>query len=107
VYTSIVNLIIDADLSEPPSEIHAFRDVTLYGKIYIFEDILLRCEVGTKTLYWNWLKQHGAHDFISYLITDLEEESGVHMSSIKGGILISKICSFNLAKIISLMNSYR
>jgi hypothetical protein len=107
VYTSIVNLIIDADLSEPPSEIYAFRDVTLYGKIYIFEDILLRCEVGTKTLYWNWLKQYGAHDFISHLITNLEEESGVCMSSIKGDILISKICSFNLSGIISLMNLYR
>ena len=102
-----MKLIIDSVLCEPPSEISAFRDVTLYGKVYIFEDILLNCRIGTKTLYWNWLKQYGAHDFVSYLITDLEEESGIYMGPHKGDIIISKICSFNLSKIISLMNSYR
>jgi hypothetical protein len=102
-----VKLIIDSSLCEPPSEINSFRDITLYGKVYIFEDILLNCRVGTRTLYWNWLKQHGAHDFISYLITDLEQESGTYMSPHKGDIIVSKISSFNLNKVIFLLNSYR
>jgi hypothetical protein len=69
-------LIIESCLSEPPSEIACFRDVTLYSKLFIFEDILLECKPGTRAIYWNWLKSHGAHDFISQLILDSEKQRG-------------------------------
>ena len=69
-----MKLIISAFLCEPPSNISCFRDVTLYGKIYVFEDILLSCKKGTRSAYWEWLKSYGAHDFISYLILDEEKE---------------------------------
>lgn len=96
-----VNLIIEAPLSEPPSEISCFRDVTLYGKSFIFEDIVLSCKKGTRSIYWNWLKSHGAHDFISYLAVDNEIIDGILMHSQKGDFVIDRITSFNLNEIIS------
>jgi len=100
-----MNLIIDSDLCEPPSEVTCFRDVTLYGKIFIFEDVLLRCRTGTRSLYWNWLKAHGAHDFVSALILDHEVESGFKISPSRGNLSIDRINVFNLNLIISRIRS--
>jgi hypothetical protein len=71
-----MQLKIQSCLSEPPSEISCFRDVTLYAKTYIFEDVLLECEPGTRSIYWHWLKSQGAHDFISELILSSQKEPG-------------------------------
>jgi hypothetical protein len=102
-----MNLIISAPLCEPPSEISTFRDVTLYSKTFIFEDILLECEKGTRSFYWKWLKSHGAHDFVSYLICEHEKEYGFKMSPHKGNLNIDNINAFNLNFIISVLNSVR
>jgi len=102
-----VKLIIDSFLCEPPSEVNCFRDVTLYGKTFIFEDVLLRCLPGTRSLYWKWLKQNGAHDFISYLLKDSEEESGFLISNKRGNINIKSINCENLNFVISCLNSVR
>ena len=96
-----MNLIIQASLCEPPSEISCFRDVTLYGKSFIFEDIVLSCKKGTRSMYWNWLKLHGAHDFISYLAFNDEPIDGLLMHSKKGNLRVDRIASSNLNKIIS------
>jgi hypothetical protein len=96
-----MNLIIDSHLCEPPSEVACFRDVTLYGKIFIFEDVLLRCRAGTRSLYWNWLKSHGAHDFISQIISEQEHESGFRIGNPGGNLNIERIDAFNLNFIIS------
>jgi hypothetical protein len=100
-----MNLIIDSSLCAPPSEVPCFRDVTLYGKIYTFEDILLKCRPGTKSIYWRWLKKHGAHDFISQLITDLEIEAGFNISPTGGNINIDRINCDNLNFVISCLKS--
>lgn len=102
-----MNLLIEASLSEPPSEVTTFRDVTLYGKIFIFDDILLKCRDGTRSIYWNWLKMHGAHDFISELIRDHEIEPGFTIGQTSGNLNIDKITSFNLNFIISVLNSLK
>jgi hypothetical protein len=96
-----MKLIIDSNLCEPPSEIYPFRDVTLYAKTYIFDDILLKCRAGTRSLYWEWLKKYGAHDFISYLIKDSEIESGFLIAPGKANINVHKISYDNLNFIIS------
>ena len=101
-----MNLIISSDLSAPPSEISCFRDVTLYAKCLEFEDILLKCPPGTRTLYWDWLKFHGAHDYVSYLIKDSESESGVLISPKNGNLNIDRINSFNISFIISFLRSF-
>ena len=95
-----MNLIIDSSLSEPPSEVSCFRDVTLYSKIFVFEDVLLECPKVTRSLYWKWLKKHGAHDFISDLILITDSESGIKISPTKGNITVSQITSDTLSHVI-------
>lgn len=102
-----MNLIISASLCAPPSEISPFRDVTLYGKTFVFEDILLECEKGTRSFYWKWLKSHGAHDFISYLLIDTEKEYGFKISPRQGNLNIDNITAVNLNFIISVLNSIK
>lgn len=102
-----MKLIIDSVLTEPPSEISCFRDVTLYGKIYIFEDVLLKCKKGTRSFYWKWLKAHGAHDFISYLLTDEEMENGFIISKAGGNVNVDRICVNNLDFIIQCLISLK
>ena len=96
-----MNLIIGASLSEPPSEVTCFRDVTLYAKTFIFEDILLYCPYGTRSFYWKWLKNHGAHDFISELIREHERESGFSINTSYPNLTVRKVTASNLNFIIS------
>ena len=102
-----MKLIIDSNLCEPPSQIYPFRDVTLYAKTYIFDDILLKCKTGTRSAYWSWLKNYGAHDFISYLIKDSEEESGFLIAPKKANLNVEKICYDNLDFIIKALKSLK
>jgi len=96
-----MNLIIEAPLSEPPSEISCFRDITLYGKTFVFEDVLLLCKKGTRSIYWNWLKQNGAHDFISYLLTEEEHEFGYLIHTQQGDITLDRINYYTINMILS------
>jgi hypothetical protein len=102
-----MKLIIESALSEPPSEISCFRDVTLYGKTYLFDDVLLKCKNGTRSFYWNWLKQNGAHDFISYLLREDETECGFYISQTGGNLNIDRICVNNLDFIIRCLLSLK
>jgi hypothetical protein len=96
-----MNLIIDCTLSEPPSEVTCFRDVTMYSKIFHFEDVLLSCKKGTRSIYWEWLKNNGAHDYITYVLNEEENETGILMHPNKGDIVIDRITAFNLHYVIS------
>lgn len=100
-----MKLIIDSNLCEPPSEIYPFRDVTLYAKTFIFDDVLLRCKSGTRSYYWKWLKKNGAHDFISYLIKDSELEKGFLIAPRDANLNIQLISYSNLHFIISSLKS--
>lgn len=102
-----MNLIISAPLCAPPSEAPAFRDVTLYGKTFVFDDVLLECEAGTRSFYWKWLKSRGAHDFVSYLLKTTEREEGFKMAPRGGNLNIEAIHSFNLDFILSVLYNIR
>ena len=97
-----MKLIIESCLSEPPSEISCFRDITLYAKTFCFEDILLECPPGTRSMYWNWLKRCGAHDFVSYLIKSTEIERGYTIKTTKpANIVIDRISNDNLDYLVT------
>lgn len=98
---------MEASLSGPPSEISCFRDVTLYGKTFIFEDILVQCEMGSRSYYWKWLKRHGAHDFISQLLREDEKEHGFVIALKNGNLSVDRINAFNLGFIISSISSLK
>ena len=68
-------LLIDAELTEPPSETTLFRDVTLYATIFKGRDVILESSPEMKDFYYKWLKSRGAFDFIKDIL-DYEKESG-------------------------------
>ena len=73
----------------------------MYSKIFHFEDVLLSCKSGTRSMYWQWLKKNGAHDYITYVLNEEENESGVLMHPNRGDIVIDRITAFNLNYIIT------
>lgn len=84
------NLIIDAELTEPPSEVSVFRDVTLYSKVFMSLYVLIECEQDMKDLYWYWLKKRGAYDFIDAILTP-GEELGITIKNGKGSVSVHKL----------------
>jgi hypothetical protein len=70
-------IIYDCELTEPPSSIHCFRDVSLYSKIFLGCDNVVKCPKGMRTSYWRWLKGYGAYDFVDEIILQSEKQSGL------------------------------
>ena len=70
-------VIYDCELTEPPSSIHCFIDVTLYSKVFLDCENLIKCPNGMKTAYWKWIKGYGAHDFIDQIILRNEKQEGL------------------------------
>lgn len=103
-----MQLKIQSCLSEPPSEISCFRDVTLFARTFIFEDVLVVCPPGTRSMYWNWLKRHGAHDFVSELIRSDTKEPGYSIGTTPGhNIVTDRIACYNLSEIVSSLRQFR
>ena len=98
-----MNLIIDADLTNPPSEISVFRDITLYSKIYLNFDVLLECDAEYKDIYYYWLKNRGAFDFIDDFV-GVNQETGITIRSKNGTITLNHLRVEELTKIIYLLN---
>lgn len=97
-----MNLIIDADLTNPPTEISVFRDVTLYSKIFLNYTILLECDGRHRDIYYYWLKSKGAFDYVDDFI-NFGDEYGVTIRSEYGTICVEYLSSSKLNEIISLL----
>lgn len=102
-----MNLIISSFLTEHPSSLYCFRDVTLYAKSFVFDDIIIKCPKGTRSFYWTWLKRNGAHDFISYLAREKESIQGVLISNSHANLNIDKIDYSNLDFVISFLKNFK
>lgn len=100
---NIVNVIIEAYLSEPPSSIHCFRDVTLYANCIINKTVLVECEKYEKDMYYKWLKSFGAYDFVEDIVS-IDKEKGYKIGLNKGNIAIDRISEVNLNLIITKLN---
>ena len=99
-----MNLIIDAGLTEPPSEVPVFRDVTLYSTMFLEMMVLLQCESSMKDLYWYWLKKRGAFDFVQDIIEE-GVEPGIKIGSQKANIVIKYLRAENLNFVIDRLKS--
>ena len=95
-----MNLIIDAGLTEPPSEVTVFRDVTLYSSVFLEYDILLECVNDMKDMYWYWLKRKGAFDYVEDFI-EHGVEHGVTIRPRKGTISVKYLRSETLNDVIT------
>ena len=95
-----MNIIIHAGLSEPPSSVACFRDVTLYSSCFLNADVLLECRHSMRDIYYRWLRDHGAYDFVEQIVRP-KEEHGFRVGFDGSNLKIDKITAENLNFIIS------
>lgn len=98
-------IIYDSVLTEPPSSVHCFRDVTLYSNLFLKKENIIVCPKGMRSAYWNWIKQYGAHDFIEELITEQECQSGITVGP-KGLIAVKVLNEFNYRILIEKLKHF-
>lgn len=103
MYILKVNVIFEAYLCEPPSSVHCFRDVTLYTSCFMKKYVLLECKRNEKDLYYKWLKNYGAYDFIDDIVS-INREKGYRVGKQKANLRIDKINAHNLSYIINNLN---
>ena len=102
-----MTIIYDCELTEPPSSIHCFRDVTLFSKIFLDADNLIKCPKGTRSMYWKWIRQYGAHDFIAELLQYEENESGILVAKNNASIQVDFINESNYGFVINRLRKYK
>jgi len=95
-----MNLIIDASLTEPPSEVAVFRDITLYSNVFLNHDILVECVSDMKDMYWYWLKRKGAFDYVQDFI-EHNQENGITIRPDHASISVKYLRAETLARVIS------
>ena len=59
-----------------------------------------------KDIYYKWLKDHGAYDFIQEIV-ELEEECGFRIGYEGSNLIIDRITTHNLSIIINRLNDFR
>ncbi len=98
-------IILDAELSDPPSSRTCFRDVTLYASLFKKSDVLVECSPHTIDFYWDWLKQGGAMDFVSQLIRFGETQGYTIRRQCGGSLNLDKLDEVGLQKVIRTLNN--
>jgi len=99
-------VIIDANLTEPPSSVTCFRDVTLYVDCFVKKNVVIECEPYMKDLYWRWLKRAGAFDFVADIVEPFEEKD-FSIRRRRGSISVDLINEYNLNFILSSLGCLR
>lgn len=97
-----MNLIIDGNITYPPSEISCVRDITLYCNVWKDLSVLVQIEREYKDQVWKHLKIHGAFDFVEDIISRSSKESGVVISDQpRANIYVEYIRCENLNRILN------
>lgn len=91
-----MNLLIQCELTAPPSEVGAFRTVSLYACIFKHYDVLIVADKHEVDYYYKWLKYKGAFDFVKQFVLP-QTESGIVLNC-------KKITYNNLNNIILFLN---
>jgi hypothetical protein len=69
----MATLLINAELSNPPSTVGSFRDITLYSSAILKVEVVIECPNDSKDMYWHWLRNHGAMDYIKEIVVEDDE----------------------------------
>lgn len=96
-----MNLIIDGNLTYPPSEIMCVRDITLYSTVWTEFDVLIEIERQYRDQVWKHLRASGAYDYIEAIVS-VDREPGLKISDRpRSNIKVTKIACENLNYIIN------
>ena len=91
-------VVIDASLSEPPSCVTSFRDLTLYTNCFIKKNVVIECSHDMRDLYWRWLKKYGAFDFVADIVDPFTEKD-VSIRPQRASITTDRLDAFTLGPI--------
>lgn len=72
-------LVVEASLSEPPSEILYFRHFTGVAKVNLCFDVVVESSRDTRDAYYKYLKKHGAFDFICDFVSPEDNVDGIRV----------------------------
>lgn len=101
-----MNLIIDGNLTYPPSEISCVRDITLYGTVWGEYTVLVEIEKQYRDHVWKHLKSYGAYDYIEAIVS-VDREPGLKISDKpRSNIKVTKIVCENLNQIITSLRRF-
>ena len=97
-----MNLIVVADIVNPPTEALPFRDITSAAKVDFFMDVLLESEQELKDVYLNFMRPRGMFDYISEIVTPRERERGIRLDLEPNGpnTLIAKSITVNNQRLL-------
>ena len=102
-----MNLIIEASLSEPPTQVLPFRDFTWRAQKKLGRSVLIECDETEKDLYWKFMKPRGMFDFIDQLVSRREGVFGFRVVnrggfrfSVAPAMLVDRIDQFNQTEIL-------
>lgn len=91
-------LVISDALVEPPTDILAFRTVTMISHDDLEMDVLLHTTQDMKDTYYHWMKPRGLMDYIDYILNESEWEEGIRIDVYRyypNTILVKCICFEN------------
>ena len=104
-----MNLIIEACLSEPPTEVLPFRDLTWEAKNKLGANVLIECSSDMKDMYWHFMRRRGMLDFVEDILSIEEKEEGTRLvpsfeidifNYVPPSIEVNRIDFFNTYEII-------
>lgn len=93
-------VIIDAELTAPPSEVVLFRDITMYSNVFLKKPVLLECRKEERDFYYKWLKNRASWDFVVDFIKP-NTELGISIRKDKANIIVERISYQNFDMIIN------
>ena len=106
----MVNLIINACLSEPPTESLYFRYLTLVARKNLDYNVLIESERELKDLYFKFLREKGAMDFENEIIAPEDREDGVRIdisNNYSKTIIVGRIDCSNVINLIGQISFFR
>ncbi len=95
-----MTLIIRDQLVNPPTWFASFRDLTLYCRIFLHDDIVIESE--NPDPYYHWIKPRGGMDFINDFVRPGSED-GVRLDlehNFPRSIITDRIAPENVHRLI-------
>lgn len=105
-----VNLIINACLSEPPSESLYFRYFTLAAKAHLDYEVLIESKRDMTDFYFAYLRERGMMDFVSEIIVPEYRVEGVRIDTeliYPKTILVKRISCENVLSLLGQVKLFK
>lgn len=101
-----MNLVIDGNLTYPPSEISCVRDITLYSTIWGEFCVLVEIDRMYRDDLWKHLKSYGAYDYIEAIVSPGREPGFLISDTPGSNYMVDKITCETLPGIITTLKRF-